>query len=37
LDLTEPDLAQLHDIEIVVYNLESNVTLGAPLVLPMKQ
>jgi len=35
LDLAESDLAKIHDIEIVVYNLETNETLGPPIILPV--
>jgi len=36
LELTETDLAQIHDVEIVVYNLETDETLGPPIILPIK-
>jgi hypothetical protein len=35
LDIASSDSPNIHDIEIVVYNLETNETLGPPIVLPV--
>ena len=36
LALSEADLAQINDFEVVVYNLSDGVTLGPPLILRMR-